>query len=160
MSVRQEDWRGAWRVFPWLSPLLVIIMGTPCDWSRSVGLLLLLHVGGGEQTLNSTLKPNHMCAHGEGLNNGSFQQRSGKKKRERRGIHSLAGRGRSWGFYSVQPMDDSRVRKAATDEERLESLWKHVTHSETLSCLTPHSCRSLMTHSDEINIQYVLSVLN
>lgn len=53
--------------------------GKPTDCSLSLGLLLLPLGRGVEQTLNSTLKPDHMCAHGEGLNNGIFQQRSGKE---------------------------------------------------------------------------------
>lgn len=56
-------------------------------------------VGGGEQALNPTVKPNHMCARGEGLNNGILQQRSGKTVKATRALMTEgAGRGRSWGF--------------------------------------------------------------
>lgn len=78
--------------------------GKPTDCSLSLGLLLL-PLGGVEQTLNSTLKPDHMCAHREGLNNGIFQQRSGKKVKAGAFITQLGG-ARSWGFYSAQPIDD------------------------------------------------------
>lgn len=52
--------------------------GKPTDCSLSLGLLLLLLLLWWEKTLNSTLKPNHVCAHEDGLNNGVLR-RSGKK---------------------------------------------------------------------------------
>ena len=44
--------------------------------------------GGAEQTLNSALKPIHMCAREEGLNNSVLLRRSGKI------VRAGAGRGR------------------------------------------------------------------
>lgn len=98
--------------------------GKPSDWSLSVGLPLLLW---GEVNRHWTLRWSQTtCVLMErDLTMAVFQQRSGKRS-ESRGIHCLTGRGRSWGFYSVQPMEDSVWNKAATDEERLkpcENMW-------------------------------------
>lgn len=102
--------------------------GRPSDWSLSVGFAAAA-VGGGEQTLNSTLKPNHMCVFMKrDLTMVFFSRGAGKKWKRGHSLLGWEGPGHGAFILCNQWMILSGIGSDWQGEA--ESLWKHVTLSQ------------------------------
>lgn len=144
----------------------VTCAGCFCDYHYQgkpwLVLIAASAVGGGEQTLNSALGPNHMCApleHACGLNSTMvffllfLQWRSGKPVKAR-ALMTWQGGASHGAFYSVQPMSDPIWnRQQLTRREWIpqkthdpfERVWTHWIQSAATSFLFSWPCKEKPT---------------